>query len=1024
MRYNVNDDEVSQWAEFWAVCSRLLTIYPERPATMSGDAEAKQLERQLKELGGELLPELCENEHWLVDASVGKGNWAAVPWVAFFDTRETTTAQKGVYPVIHLSSDDPVGIRVGLGIAAKAFRGREDEKAADVWEQLGGESRQQMTEAGFVDVISGTTSRTSIGSGSLAKRYAKGMVFERFVDLEELKRHPAELTGALKALLVGYTRWAEQESGRSGEDTSIDFLTLMREYADERIVFASSLRQSRFLVASVDDRGCRLQRLDAQADARVTASAYQSKLAWLKEYGGKVSRQDLDNTMAVVTCYLQLPELGLQADGRTVVLFEDDQQRADHFIALVQSIGSVKHYKPVILTLVIEAIRDEELLDNQIHFDWLLPRFIARMREHGEEIGEQQLAEGFGRLASDLFWLLAHHDTNALLDVSAPTAAKIRDRVSHARLQEAYWQMLKDPECNEQVLNAIKEKWWSGLDKKTQNLWLVPASDNASRRNADKTLERPFSVTQEIENLLPENHGDYVWGTKDGNLGDWKNMQNGDLCLFYTQSNTEPGKAFYFLGRIKEKLHSPDAGDAIWNDREFELLFFLDDVEPVKVTPARLSECLNEFADYGDRPPLGLRRIRVDVVEKLSEKYGDVWTWFNQVVLEKQNEIRMDIDVVEDVIEAIAARGFVFQPWQIATYITALRTKPFVILAGVSGTGKSKLPALISELTDGIVDRVSVRPDWTDSSDVLGYVDLRDRFRPGVVLKAANAASMDGDRFHVCLLDEMNLARVEHYFAEVLSSIEDRHKSADGGYETTKLVAQVLPDEFREWQEQIMPANFGIVGTVNMDESSHGFSRKVLDRAFTLELSEVDLDWTQSIPTSEFIEPIHLPASFWHCRATRLSECDQDSPQFRAAAERSIEVLKQANDCLVHSQLQVGYRTRDEVVLFLMNAEDIKDSFRTRSGERVDPLDLALMMKVLPRLVGGSNAIHRTMIGLLGLAHGQSMNESEDAETAVKSWADADRPDAIEGVAFPRTASRLCLMWERLKSEGYTSFWL
>ena len=63
MCFHISDDEVSQWAEFWAICSRLLTIYPERPATMSGDAGAKQLERQLKSLASELLPLLCENDH-------------------------------------------------------------------------------------------------------------------------------------------------------------------------------------------------------------------------------------------------------------------------------------------------------------------------------------------------------------------------------------------------------------------------------------------------------------------------------------------------------------------------------------------------------------------------------------------------------------------------------------------------------------------------------------------------------------------------------------------------------------------------------------------------------------------------------------------------------------------------------------------------------------------------------------------------------------------------------------------------
>ncbi len=858
MSSDLSDDLISKWAEFWAVCSRLLTIYPDRPAAMSGDAEASELGRQLKSRGSELLPVLCANEHWVVDGSVGKGKWATVPWVAFFDSRETTSAQKGVYPVIHFSAETPVGIRIGLGVAATAFRGRADEKAAAVWEELGEQSRTELADAGFVDVVSGTSQRTPIGSGDHARRYDKGMVFERFVDLDELKQSPAESTGALKVLLASYQGWVEEQSRVRVDDdeNDVDFLTLMREYADERVVFASSKRQNRFFVASVDDRGCSVRRLDAQAPARVTASAYQAKLTTLKTMGGESTRQDLDYTVAIATCYLQMPELGLKSDGKTVILFENNQQRAENFISLVESMVTVTIYKPVILSLVIEAIRDGELTDNRITFDWLLPRFIARMREHGKEVGEQQLVEGFGQLANDLFWMLAHRNTNELLDVSEPTPAKIRERVSHARLQEAYWQMLLDDDCSERVLNAIKNKWW------------------------------------------PDKGGPYV------------------------------------------------------------------------------------------RP-----------VPNLTE-------------------------ATKNLIPAIAAKGFIFHPWQIATYITAMRTKPFVILAGVSGTGKSKLPALVAELTTGKIDRISVRPDWTDSSDVLGYVDLQNRFRPGVVLTAARAASTDPDRFHVCLLDEMNLARVEHYFAEVLSSIEDRRPSASGGYESAKLVAQTLPSEFRQWQEQTMPANFGIVGTVNMDESSHGFSRKVLDRAFTLELSEVDLDLDQSSPSTGSVDPVYWPASFWHCRATRISECDQSLPEFRPAAEKATKVLIEANKCLVLSQLQVGYRTRDEVILFLLNSKQLEDSFVTRDGKKVDPLDLALMMKVLPRLVGGSNAIRRTMIGLLGLAHGQSMNDSDAADSAVETWVTLDRPDAIAGAKFPRTASRLCLMWERLTSEGYTSFWL
>jgi len=247
MSSNLSIDSTSQSRKFWDACSRLLTVYPERPAGMSGDAEAKQLERRLKELASELLPLLCENKHWVVEASVGKGNWAAVPWVAFFDSHETTSAQKGVYPVLHFSCDDFVGVRIGLGIAATAYRGRENEKAAAVWGQLGEQSRQQLSDSGFIDVVQGSGDRTPIGSGNLAKRYDKGMVFERFAGLEELQSSPDELTATLKALLVGYRDWVDQESDTADGDVAIDFLTLMREYAEERVVFMSPARDRRFL---------------------------------------------------------------------------------------------------------------------------------------------------------------------------------------------------------------------------------------------------------------------------------------------------------------------------------------------------------------------------------------------------------------------------------------------------------------------------------------------------------------------------------------------------------------------------------------------------------------------------------------------------------------------------------------------------------------------------------------------------------------------------------------------------------
>ncbi len=155
----------------------------------------------------------------------------------------------------------------------------------------------------------------------------------------------------------------------------------------------------------------------------------------------------------------------------------------------------------------------------------------------------------------------------------------------------------------------------------------------------------------------------------------------------------------------------------------------------------------------------------------------------------------------------------------------------------------------------------------------------------------------------------------------------------------------------------------GIVGTVNMDESSHGFSRKVLDRAFTMELSEVDLSLESASPIAA-ASTVVWSMDYWRCKATRLSEVDFSSPANRLIAERATSHLQEINRSLIHCQLQVGYRTRDEVILFMINAEEVRGLFRTRSGETVDTLDLAVMMKVLPRLVGGSNSIRQTLMGI------------------------------------------------------------
>ena len=377
-------------------------------------------------------------------------------------------------------------------------------------------------------------------------------------------------------------------------------------------------------------------------------------------------------------------------------------------------------------------------------------------------------------------------------------------------------------------------------------------------------------------------------------------------------------------------------------------------------------------------------------------------------------------------VDAIRRRGFVYEPWTVAAYVAALRTKPFAILAGVSGTGKSRLPQLVERETGGVARVVPVRPDWTDSGESLGYTDLAGAFRPGPVLGLAREAATHPARHHALVLDEMNLARPEHYLAEVLSRMEDRAPHPVGGYATPPLLAPGgAPDE---WRGVGLPPNLAVVGTVNMDESAHTFSRKVLDRAFVIELSDTDLsDWERD--PADATPPAlpdggRWPIGAWLPRATRLGELAGLPDPDRRRVGDVVDTVVAASALLGPAGLAAGYRTRDEIALFVLHAGDVAASMTDAREVAVDPLDLALCMKLLPRVAGGSRAIRRTLLGLLGWAHsGDAAATDAYARDLLDAWDEAGRPAALGGARFPRTAARLCLMWERLDGDGFTSFW-
>jgi hypothetical protein len=285
-----------------------------------------------------------------------------------------------------------------------------------------------------------------------------------------------------------------------------------------------------------------------------------------------------------------------------------------------------------------------------------------------------------------------------------------------------------------------------------------------------------------------------------------------------------------------------------------------------------------------------------------------------------------------------------------------------------------------------------VKPDWTDSSEVIGYQDLAGAFHPGVLLEAAEEAAKDPGRQHFLLLDEMNLARVEYYLAEYLSVMEERRFDTKSKAFVSPPLAPTASDQ--AWRTVSIPPNLTLVGSVNMDETTHGFSRKVLDRGFIIELAAVDLSNFGSVGSPP--NPFPWTTTDWRGKHARVTDANTQAPPVTDV----VAVLEDVNDYLSELQLDVGYRVRDEIALFCIEAESILSAFAASDGASVDPLDLAIMMKVLPRIQGGSQRIGTLLASLSTWAEGGS------------------------GRQFPMCAKRIAIMQRRFDQEGFTSFWL
>ena len=363
---------------------------------------------------------------------------------------------------------------------------------------------------------------------------------------------------------------------------------------------------------------------------------------------------------------------------------------------------------------------------------------------------------------------------------------------------------------------------------------------------------------------------------------------------------------------------------------------------------------------------------------------------------------------------------------RVIPYLTALRTKPFMLLAGISGTGKSRIVREMAKACWKVGDpeygknhpknfcMVQVKPNWHDSSELIGYVSRLngEKFVVGPFLRFLAAALKDPNVPYFLCLDEMNLAPVEQYFAEYLSVIESRKLNEEGIIETDpiidyvdepwyhSLIAQLFDEEDRRASRRLtIPQNLFVVGTVNMDETTFSFSRKVLDRAMTIEMNEVDLRGGLEKDTKSEIG---------YNAGSIIGDAAEGKDVYEDNKELCNEVLvylEQVNAILKDTPFKIAYRTRNEFLMYAVNRQVLAPN-----SQLWQSLDEMTSMKILSRIEGDKDRTEKPLEGLKDL---------------VRKQIEDRIPPAEEGKSQPKSisAAKIEEMLNKLNGPGFTSYW-
>lgn len=361
-----------------------------------------------------------------------------------------------------------------------------------------------------------------------------------------------------------------------------------------------------------------------------------------------------------------------------------------------------------------------------------------------------------------------------------------------------------------------------------------------------------------------------------------------------------------------------------------------------------------------------------------------------------------------DLLQGIGDSGLSYTPDLILRFTASLLTKPFVILTGLSGSGKTKLAQAFVQWIcqdDSQYRMIPVGADWTNREPLLGYPNAlkpEEYVKPDSgVLDLIIQASNQPELPHFLILDEMNLSHVERYFADFLSVMESKEEIplyAEGA------VDNGVPSKLK------IPANLFIIGTVNIDETTNMFSPKVLDRANTIEF-RVTQDEMKNFLSN--IKDINMDALTGKGAGMAKSFLENSANKAFASTDTDIinDSLVQFFGALKKTGAEFGYRSATEI-LRLINQLAVLDNTLTLNQK----IDIAIIQKLLPKLHGSRRKLC-PVLETLG-----SFCIDGDVKIIKDVFEKPDFDFNSANVLYPLSLEKIARMYRGAIDNGFASF--